>query len=198
MHFKKGDSLLAEVVSQLLKEENKRRLVEIIRNLNTKQEYSIIAQALLNEILPRFDASDYLDTAEYKGGQQNELKDALKVMSFYSQKHVERAERGLKRAFYPEYVLSQMTIDEEVKTLERKNTAANSEDEPMTLSFSENKNKSNLASKSAKQIKAQIATKQKKNNDNLFGGNQEHIREVSPISRPEKDIGMAKKRFKKE
>ena len=116
-------------------------------------------------------------------------------MSFYSQKHVERADRGLKRAFYPEYVLSQMTIDEEVKTLERKNTA---EDEPMTLSFSENKNKSNLASKSAKQIKAQIATKQKKNNDNLFGGTQEHIREVSPISRPEKDIGMAKKRFKKE
>ncbi len=75
-------------------------------------------------------------------------------MSFYSQKHVERAERGLKRAFYPEYVLSQMTIDEEIKTLERKNTAVSSEDEPMTLSFSENKNKSNLTSKSAKQIKA--------------------------------------------
>ena len=75
-------------------------------------------------------------------------------MSLYSQKHVERAERGLKRAFYPEYVLSQMTIDEEIKTLERKNTAANSEEEPMTLSFSENKNKSNQAFKSAKQIKS--------------------------------------------
>ena len=60
----------------------------------------------MNEILPRFDADTFLDTAEYKGGQQNELKEALKVMSFYSQKHVERAERGLKKAYYPEYVLS--------------------------------------------------------------------------------------------
>lgn len=119
-------------------------------------------------------------------------------MSFYSQKHVERAERGLKRAFYPEYVLSQMTIDEEIKTLERKNTAAITDDELVTLSFSENKNKSNQATKSAKQIKSLIPTKQKKNNDNLFGGNQEHLQEISPISRPEKDIGMAKKRFKKE
>jgi hypothetical protein len=75
-------------------------------------------------------------------------------MSFYSQKHVERAERGLKKAYFPEYVLSQMTLDEELKTLERKNTAFTSDDEPITLSFIENKNKNSQTNKTAKMIKS--------------------------------------------
>jgi len=35
-------------------------------------------------------------------------------MTFYSQKHIDRAERGLKKAYFPDYVLSQMTLDEEL------------------------------------------------------------------------------------
>ena len=70
----------------------------------------------MSELLPRFDAEEYLETPELKGG--NDLKEALRVMSFYSSKHIERAERGLKKAYYPEYVLSQMTIDEELKSFE--------------------------------------------------------------------------------
>ena len=47
-----------------------------------------------------------------------------------------------------------MTLDEELKTLESKQTAANlSDDEPMTLAFSENKNKI-TSSITAKKIKS--------------------------------------------
>jgi hypothetical protein len=87
---------------ELLKEGNKKRLVEILRNLNSKHEYAPIAHALLSELLPRFRASEYLELPEFKGPAQSELKEAIKVMSFYSQKHVERAERSLKKAYYPE------------------------------------------------------------------------------------------------
>lgn len=107
-------------MTHLVKDDNKKRLIEILRNLNSKQQYCHIAQALLGELLPRFEAEEYLESAEYKGANQNELKEALKVMSFYSQKHQERAERGLKKAYYPEYVLSQMTLDEELERIERK------------------------------------------------------------------------------
>jgi len=64
------------------------------------------------ELLPRFRTEDYL-TEDSKESQ--DLKETLKIMSFYSQKHGERAERGLKRAYYPDYVLSQMTLDEELQ-----------------------------------------------------------------------------------
>ena len=64
--------------------------------------------------MPRFDAEEFLDSPDYKGPQQNDLKEAIKIMNFYSSKHSERAERGLKRAYFPEYILSQMTIEEDL------------------------------------------------------------------------------------
>lgn len=137
-----GD-MLKRIVDQLLKDENKKRLVEILKNMNSKHEYAQIAHALLNEILPRFNAEEYLESKEYRGTAQGELKEALKVMTFYSQKHVERAERGLKKAYYPEYVLSQMTLDEELQTMRKK-----VEEEPL---FREVKTPSTTV-KTAKQI----------------------------------------------
>jgi hypothetical protein len=56
--------------------------------------------------LPRFDAEEFLDAPDYKGPAQNELKETIKIMNFYSAKHSDRAERGLKRAYFPDYVLS--------------------------------------------------------------------------------------------
>jgi hypothetical protein len=52
------------------------------------------------------DVSAYLETEEYSKGPQNEMKEALKVMRFYSEKHVDRAERGIKKSCFPEYVVS--------------------------------------------------------------------------------------------
>lgn len=111
--------MISKIVNELLKDTNKKRLIEVLRNMNSKHEFAQIAHALLNEILPRFSAEEYLETAEYKKAGHNDLKEALKVMNFYSQKHVERAERGLKKAYFPDYVLSQMTLDEELTLIKK-------------------------------------------------------------------------------
>ena len=83
--------------------EDKKKLMELSRNLNSKHSYASLAQALLNSILPRFKSEEFLE--EYKLNQ-NDLKDILRVTEFYSSKHLERAERNLKKSFYMEYVLS--------------------------------------------------------------------------------------------
>lgn len=75
---------LSKIVTKLLKEENKKRLIEVLRNLNTKHEYSHIAHAIMSELLPRFRADEYLESPEYRGTNQNELKEALKILTFYS------------------------------------------------------------------------------------------------------------------
>jgi c-di-GMP-related signal transduction protein len=50
---------------------------------------------------------EYIDAFK---ANQTELKDILSVMEFYSQKHYERAERNLKKSYYTDYVLSQLTL----------------------------------------------------------------------------------------
>ena len=73
---------------------------------------------MLSELLPRVRVDEYVESEEYKGNNgSHEFKEALKVMSFYSQKHLERAERGLKKSYYPDYVLSQMTLDDDISNL---------------------------------------------------------------------------------
>lgn len=79
-----NSEILSKIVTRLLKEDNKKRLIEIIRNLNSKHDYAHIAHALLSELLPRFHADEYLETPEYRGANQGELKESLKIMSFYS------------------------------------------------------------------------------------------------------------------
>lgn len=54
--------MIAKIVNELLKETNKKRLIEVLRNMNSKHEYAQIAHALLSEILPRFNAEEYLET----------------------------------------------------------------------------------------------------------------------------------------
>lgn len=44
----------------------------------------------------------------------------MQISEFYTQKHLERAERGVKKSYYPAYVLSQMTLDEDLKQYETK------------------------------------------------------------------------------
>lgn len=63
-----NQDILSKVVTALLKEESdKKKLIDILRNLNSKHEYVQIAQALLSELLPRFDAEEFLDAPDYKG-----------------------------------------------------------------------------------------------------------------------------------
>ena len=48
------------MVSLLLKED-KRKLLETIKKLNARQQYAGMAQILLREILPRFNADDLVE-----------------------------------------------------------------------------------------------------------------------------------------
>lgn len=67
LYASQDETMLGKIVTELLKESNKKRFVEVLRNMNSKHEYAQIAHALLAEILPRFIAEEYLGTKEYKG-----------------------------------------------------------------------------------------------------------------------------------
>lgn len=71
------------------------------------------------------------------------------MLGFYSQKHLERQERGVKKAFYPQYVLSQMTLEEELKQMTTSASGAGKKKEDAEL-FTENKAKSGGSTVTAK------------------------------------------------
>jgi len=71
-----------------------------------------MAQVLLRELLPRFEAGDLMTEFKASGGG---LKAILEATEIYSGKHYTRADRNLKRTFYVQYVLSQMTLLEDMK-----------------------------------------------------------------------------------
>ena len=61
-----------------------------------------MAQVLLKEVLPHFNADDLMEQFKESGG----LKDILEATEIYSRKHYERADRNLKSVYYVNYVLS--------------------------------------------------------------------------------------------
>ena len=88
---------ISKVMSLLLKED-KKRLFEMIKKLNARQEYAYMAQVLLKELLPRFSAEELV--AEFKQAGGGSLKDMLSATELYSEKHYTRTDRNLKRSFY--------------------------------------------------------------------------------------------------
>ena len=69
-----------------------------------------MAQILLKEILPCFSADDLIEQFREGGG----LKEMLEATELYSSKHYARADKNLKNVFYVNYVLSQMTLQEDI------------------------------------------------------------------------------------
>ena len=95
MPHEDNNSTLHKIITALLKESDPKRLFEILRNLNSKLQYAPLAQALMTALLPRMQTE-----------KMGDLREMMKIMQFYSEKHMERADKGLKKAYYPEYVLS--------------------------------------------------------------------------------------------
>lgn len=56
----KSLSLVSRIVNDLL-QEDRVRLLSILKNLNTKHEYTSIAQHLLTYILPKFKPDEYIE-----------------------------------------------------------------------------------------------------------------------------------------
>ena len=98
-------------------------------------------------------------------------------MNFYSTKHQERAERGLKKAYFPEYVLSQMTIDDELRSLKEKRQDVEDKVEEVRKK----------PKHTAQQIQQSLQKKRSnRNSDNLFSSEAGEL-----------ELQTAKKRFKK-
>ena len=84
----------------------------MIKKLNARQAYASMAQTLLKELLPRFGAEALVEEFKQSGGG---LKGILEATEMYSGKHYSRVDSNLKRTFYVQYVLSQMTLLEDNK-----------------------------------------------------------------------------------
>ena len=96
---------------------DKKKLLELLKNLNTKHQYSHLAQHILNMIVQKFSSADYIEP--YKDNSKD-LSNNLQMMEIYSEKHYERAERGLKKSYFVDYVLSQMTLQDDLVSMKEK------------------------------------------------------------------------------
>ena len=148
---KKSTAKNVEKVIALLVKEDKKKLFETIKKLNARQEFASMAQVLLRELLPRFSPGELMEEFKLAGGG---LKAVLEATDMYSEKHYNRADRNLKRSFYVQYVLSQMTLLED-KKLEKEGRADDSKTATMT-SKSERKRERKVKEK--KEARAKKAT----------------------------------------
>lgn len=106
---------------------------------------------LLRELLPRFAADELVDEFKQEGGAAA-LKAILEATDTYSEKHYTRADRNLKRSFYVQYVLSQMTLLEDKKLLAEKLEESTSQPK-ITEKKREKKSKGKMASRVKKAAK---------------------------------------------
>ena len=129
----KAELLVKEIVQEMLKLDSI-RLLETIRDLNVHQKYWKIAQLLLFQIFKLFGLTKFIDFIEKQFKAQNEelklkdpknyqavsrkamiarIKEYLSIISFYSQKHLERTERYQKLSYLVNFVISKYTVEQE-------------------------------------------------------------------------------------
>lgn len=129
----KPELLVKEIVQEMLKLDSI-RLLETIRDLNVHQKYCKIAQLLLFKIFKLFGLTKFIDLIEKQFKAQNEelklkdpknyqavsrkamiakIKEYLSIISFYSQKHLERTERYQKLSYLVNFVISKYTVEQE-------------------------------------------------------------------------------------
>jgi hypothetical protein len=128
-----AEHTVKEIVKEMLKLDSM-RLLEIIRDLNVHQKYCRIAQILLFQIFKIFGLSKFIDFVEAQFKSQNEelvktdlsnaqtmsrkaliakIQNYLSIISFYSQKHMERVQRNQKLSYLVNFVVSKYTIEQE-------------------------------------------------------------------------------------
>lgn len=99
-----GKQILKAIMEKLL-QEDKAKLLKIIRNLNAKYEYSHLAQFLLAEVIPKFDHDEFLKDFEEKDKSAvQELKKVLDGTLVYEDRHYSRADRFLMTSHFIDHV----------------------------------------------------------------------------------------------
>ena len=124
-----------------------------------------MAQVLLRELLPRFSAEELMTEFKQAGGG---LKSLLEATEMYSGKHYTRADRNLKRTFYVQYVLSQMTLLEDKKQLLQESESAKDELQGVTAETTAMATMGKAVRKRDKKAKAKKESSTKKKTTNLF------------------------------
>ena len=114
--------------------------------------------------MPRFNADELVKEFKESGGG---LKGILEAMEMYSGKHYSRIDGNLKRQFYVQYVLSQMTL---LDNTESKKLQSN-EDETKNISESRADRKRDRKAKGKKETRVgreSKKSKRKSSHENLF------------------------------
>lgn len=106
-------------IMQRLLEVDKVKLLTIIRNLNAKYEFAHLAQYMMTEILPKFQNYEFLSDMRKTAseGDQPDLKSLLEGTSVYQDKHYNRIQRHLRNSYFIDFVVSQMTLQEDETTV---------------------------------------------------------------------------------
>lgn len=94
---------ITEVVTILMKKETK-KLIDVVKKLNARSEFSNLSQILLREILPR------LDTENLESEDLTDVKGLLTSTELYSHKHLARSNKSLKESYYVRFVMGQLTL----------------------------------------------------------------------------------------
>ena len=81
-----------------------KKLIDIVKKLNARQEFSNLSQLLLKEILPR------LDTEQMQSEDLLEVKGLLNSTELYSHKHLARSNKSLKESYYVRFVMGQLAL----------------------------------------------------------------------------------------
>jgi hypothetical protein len=114
---KESQTMVTQIVERLLKE-NRLKFLQMIRNLNARYEYAPIAQCLMLEILPSIDAFKYLEEAKkdekFLGSSDptDKLMEIMQGTLVYQDKHKKRVERQHRSAYFVDYIVSQMTLQQ--------------------------------------------------------------------------------------
>ena len=124
-----------------------------------------MAQVLLRELLPRFSAEELMSEFKQAGGG---LKSLLEATEMYSGKHYTRADRNLKRTFYVQYVLSQMTLLEDKKQLLQESESTKDDLLGVTAETTAMATMGKAVRKRDKKAKAKKESSTKKKTTNLF------------------------------
>jgi len=86
-----------------------RRLLIIIRDLNTSNRYSRIAQEMLHLVLQDVDFENLEEMKKefQKGSEEMSFNDLLDALLSYSERHFTRIKKYVKKTFYVDYILKQ-------------------------------------------------------------------------------------------
>lgn len=96
-----------------LKGINNAKLLDIIRKLNCKYEYTPLAQCLMQKILPSIESGPLIKSCNKDPKNPVDAMNLFETINLYNEKHYSRMDRQMQNSYFVDYVVSLMTLQEE-------------------------------------------------------------------------------------